>query len=364
MNEPGGRLVLVTGAGRSGTSTVAGALHHLGLHVPQPVLEANESNPMGFFEPVWSLRFHKRLMRRAVIEQTDGRPGAADQMAAAVTDADRAGLQEWLRGLRSHADQVVVKDPRSVWLPALWEESAIEVGLTTGFLTMVRHPAEVLGSRATYYRSNRPGMSDRQFALMNLCGWVNGNLTVERRTRGRARVLLTYDGLVADWRAGMTTVRDTFDLRLGDDLDPGHRHPVDDFVNPSLRRHRPGWDGLDVPADLQQLAEGVHTAMCALAASRGARDPQAESDLDRLGDDYAAMIDTAEALAHDAQVSAARRARRAALAEERPKVRAAQRRASELEQALARRPVDRLRSVLGRLRDGARRRTAPRRAAG
>ena len=57
--------MLVTGAGRSGTSTAAGALHMLGFHLPRPVLHANESNPKGFFESRWPVRFHRRLMERA-----------------------------------------------------------------------------------------------------------------------------------------------------------------------------------------------------------------------------------------------------------------------------------------------------------
>ncbi len=57
-------LLLVTGTGRSGTSTMSGTLHHLGLHVPGPYLGANESNPKGFYESRWSVRFHNDLCRR------------------------------------------------------------------------------------------------------------------------------------------------------------------------------------------------------------------------------------------------------------------------------------------------------------
>ena len=58
------KLVLITGTGRSGTSTIAGTLHHLGLHVPGPHLGANESNPKGFFESSWAVAFHKRIPAR------------------------------------------------------------------------------------------------------------------------------------------------------------------------------------------------------------------------------------------------------------------------------------------------------------
>ena len=61
----GGVLVLVTGTGRSGTSTISGTLHHLGLAVPGPFLGANKSNPKGFFESTWAVEFHQKIARAA-----------------------------------------------------------------------------------------------------------------------------------------------------------------------------------------------------------------------------------------------------------------------------------------------------------
>ena len=55
------------------------------LHVPLPVIKPNESNPMGFFESTWPVKFHRRLLERAFVEQTDGRP-LAQELAAAVVD--------------------------------------------------------------------------------------------------------------------------------------------------------------------------------------------------------------------------------------------------------------------------------------
>jgi hypothetical protein len=297
-----GRLVLVTGAGRSGTSTIAGALHHLGLHVPLPVIKPNESNPMGFFESTWPLRFHRRIMERAFVEQTDGRPEAQQLMADAVDDETRAELRTWLADVALVEPQVVVKDPRSVWVPWLWKETAGELGYAVGFLTMLRHPAEVLGSRSTYYRGYRPGMTDWQFSVMNLCGWVNGNLVVERQTRDEPRVVLRYNDLLDDWRACLGRVRDTFDLSLGDDLDPGHHHEVDDFIDPGLRRHEPSWDGWDLPPELVAIAQDVYDAMSVLAGS-GGHDAQAEGSLDAAGARYEDLVRVSQAIAHDTALS-------------------------------------------------------------
>jgi len=179
-------MVLVTGASRSGTSTIAGVLNHLGLDVPQPVLQPNHSNPHGFFESTWPVHFHNRLIRRALITLTDARPEAFEMMAAAVTDENRASLGRWISRLFGETSQVVVKDPRSAWLPQMWEQAADGLGVDLGFLTMVRHPAEVVGSRSTYYGGGQDGTDAWMFRVRNLCYWINGNLGVERQTRDRA----------------------------------------------------------------------------------------------------------------------------------------------------------------------------------
>ena len=70
------RVVFVVGSGRSGTSTMAGALQTLGMHVPQPEVAADETNPKGFGEPQWVVDFHNELLRRCNVQVSDARPSA------------------------------------------------------------------------------------------------------------------------------------------------------------------------------------------------------------------------------------------------------------------------------------------------
>ena len=84
--------VLVTGSMRSGTSSLAGSLKILGLHVPQPEVPASPRNPKGHFEPHWVIRFHKRLLREALTRPSDGSPQAQERIAEAVR-AGRPGAR-------------------------------------------------------------------------------------------------------------------------------------------------------------------------------------------------------------------------------------------------------------------------------
>lgn len=296
--EPtGGHLVLVTGAGRSGTSTVAGTLHHLGLHVPLPVLKTNESNPRGFFESTWPLWFHRRILDAADVEQVDGRPGARALMHDAADQAVQDELVEWLRGVTAEASQVVVKDPRASWVPHLWIRAAATVGWSIGFVTMLRHPAEVLGSRSTYYGRNRHGHAqERAFAVQNLAGWVNQTINTEQLTRGRARTWIRYDDLLEDWRGQMAAVRTATGIEFNHSLEADDPHPVDDFIDPGLRRHQGGFEEFDLPRPLTDLAEELWAAGN-LLADRGGSDAEAERRFDAAADAYASLYDDSAAIA-------------------------------------------------------------------
>jgi hypothetical protein len=101
-------LVLITGTGRSGTSTMSGTFDQLGLHVPGPYLGANRSNPKGFFESTWAVTFHRQITSGAGINDFDGRPDAFDLAQGAVTDQLRTELREFLTRESADHEQVVI----------------------------------------------------------------------------------------------------------------------------------------------------------------------------------------------------------------------------------------------------------------
>ena len=295
------QLVLVTGAGRSGTSTMAGALHMLGFHLPRPVLQANASNPKGFFESRWPVRFHRRLLERAVVEQTDGRPVAESLVAGQVDEAVRAELKGWLAKQFDQSSQVMVKDPRAAWVPGLWAEVAASLDAQTAYVTMLRHPAEVVRSRESHYHQNRPYMDDVGFAVMSLAGWVNANLTLERLTRGQPRAFVRYDDLRADWRSALHPLRDDLGLRLGHSLDASPHPEVDAFIEPGLNRHQGSFADLGLPAPLVEIAD----ELWALLDAGGPAE-----ELDEVAERYAALYRQSQAIAVDAATAHARVERR------------------------------------------------------
>ena len=52
--------------------------------MPQPEVEASETNPRGFYEPQWVIDFHKRHLKELALFNIDSRPAAVELVARHV----------------------------------------------------------------------------------------------------------------------------------------------------------------------------------------------------------------------------------------------------------------------------------------
>ena len=68
------KVLLVAGAGRSGTSTLAGIVSRLGMHVPLPEVPPDDSNPRGFSEPQWVVDVHDEWLAESLVQVSDALP--------------------------------------------------------------------------------------------------------------------------------------------------------------------------------------------------------------------------------------------------------------------------------------------------
>jgi len=323
------RLILVVGVGRSGTSLLAGILGQLGCHIPQPEVQADDTNPRGFGEPRWAVDFHTRLLRERRVTVNDARPAAwAITARAAEVPAVRTELREWLGGQLGEADVIVVKDPRTVWFLPLWTRCADDLGAATSFVTMLRHPAEIVSSARKSYGTWQSEAS-RTAACLNVM------LETEHATRGAQRAFVRYEDLLADWPREVRRVGAALELPA---LAAAHRTPeIDAFVDPGLHRSRTRWDELDVPDRLRDLAEDVWDRVQRLTGT-----PEVAAGLDEARAAYAALYAEAESIAQSSITAAKPRRRRAAEPPASLRVRLARR--------IPLRYRRRLRSAIGRLR--------------
>ena len=284
------RIVFVAGSGRSGTSLMSGILKNLGLHVPEPEVSADQTNPKGFGEPQWVVDFHDTLLRRVNVHPGDGRPGAwFDAGRAGMFEPNRSELTDWLRGQFEEADSLVIKDPRISWFLSLWRVAAVRAGATTSTITMLRPPAEVVGSKNTYYGGRLDDVS-------RLAGWTNVMLFTERATRSSRRGFVRYHDLLSDWTSTVVRMGEELELPEITNAETAMMQEVHAFVDPQLRRVKHTWDDLSVPENLRELAQGTWEQLN-LLAEPGGDVPGVHGKLDELRRAYGDLYAEAEALA-------------------------------------------------------------------
>jgi hypothetical protein len=205
----------------------------------------------------------------------------------------------------------VVKDPRLSWFLSLWRVAAIRTGATPVFATMLRPPAEVVGSKQTYY-ANRLGSAHLA------ASWLNMLLHTERGTResiggadGGARVFVRYADLLDDWTKTVMRVGEELQLQHvlhanSEAIRDGHR-----FVDPSLRRMTQSLDDLNLPSRLHELTAETWTELNKLAEP-GGDTADVHTALDQLREAYVDLYAEAEAITRSSVVAAEQRTKRQA----------------------------------------------------
>ncbi|KRF01300.1 hypothetical protein ASG88_07300 [Nocardioides sp. Soil777] len=294
------KVLFVAGAGRSGTSTMAGITSLLGMHVPLPEVPADASNPRGFSEPQWVVDLHDRLLKEAGVQVSDSRPNAWFETGRISTrEPARIRVAEWLEPHFDVHPELVVKDPRLSWFIGLWRVAAIRTGATPVFATMLRPPAEVVGSKQKYY-ANKLGASHLA------ASWLNMLLHTERATRenaGGARVFVRYEDLLTDWVKTTMHVGRSLDLQTiihtrSDQIREVHR-----FIDPNLRRVTQSLDDLGLPPRLHELTATTWEELNKLAEPDGDT-TDVHATLDELRDAYTDLYEEAEAISKSSVVAA------------------------------------------------------------
>ena len=301
------KVLFVAGAGRSGTSTMAGLMRIMGLHVPQPEVVADETNPKGFGEPRWVVDHHDRLLKEALVQVSDSRPEAWFETGRVATrEHERILTAEWLESHFQVSTELVVKDPRLAWFIGLWRVAAVRVGATPVFATMLRAPSEVVGSKQTYY-ANRLGSAHLA------ASWLNMMLHTERGTRESVadggRVFVRYGDLLDDWVKTSMHVAETLQLQHvlhadSEQIREGHR-----FVDPGLRRMSQTLEDLGLPRQLHELTAATWEELNKLA-DPGGDTPEVHGTLDQLREAYVDLYEESAAISRSSVVAAEQRLKR------------------------------------------------------
>ena len=175
---------------------------------------------------------------------------------------------------------------------------------------MLRPPAEVVGSKQTYY-ANKLGS-----AHLVAC-WLNMMLHTERATResgaerasGGGRVFVRYGDLLDDWVKTTMHVAETLQLQHvlhcdSEQIRDGHR-----FVDPGLRRMQQTLDDLELPTRLHELTAATWEELNKLADA-GGDTAAVHATLDELREAYVDLYEESAAISRSSVVATEQRLKR------------------------------------------------------
>ena len=263
-------VILIAGYYRSGTSALAGALQRLGVVLHNDA-EANEHNPLGFYEIPELIELDIDIFKHLGVEWTDLR-GLPDQWW------ERADIARFLTRL----DEVLrrrfkgealwgLKHPHLCRLFPLYERAVIQAGHKPHVIHMCRAPWTVAASQ------QRKNNLARAHAVLL---WLTYLISAEKAARALPRSWLTYQELLADPAAEIARLEGDLGLTLA--RAPDGLAQARNFLTSQLNRSEPvASAGLFAP--LQSLAEDVWHAVQARDAAPAAWDGFAARCADIVG---------------------------------------------------------------------------------
>ena len=222
------QMILVLGAHRSGTSTLAGLLSHLGVDFSDWLIPPGPDNPKGFFEheEIWQLDHD--LLHVLGSDWDDPGPLPDGWHTRAETHATQARLKTILKRDYARSSLVGIKDPRMCRLMPLWRPLVEQAGFSLKVILAVRPPPQVVSSL-----QKRDGTDLQQGAGM----WLRYMLEAEAATRDLPRAVVSYDSLIDDWRTQARHIATALDLSWPRAIDAAAAQ-VDAFIEPGLRHQR------------------------------------------------------------------------------------------------------------------------------
>ena len=184
-----GRLFVVLGMHRSGTSTVTRALKILGVSAGESLIPVGPDNPKGFFEDAEINALNIRMMS-LVSQEWDSLAPFTDDHVTLLKNAGFVEQAQTLLSARLEAHPMyVLKDPRIAKLMPFWADVFASMVAPTFYVLTIRNPRSVKDS----LRERNHLIGQKSYLM-----WLEYVISSLEYTAGSSRMLINFDDLVAD----------------------------------------------------------------------------------------------------------------------------------------------------------------------
>src|SRR6478672_6650359 len=224
------RVVVVLGAGRSGTSTITRGLQALGVELGDQLRPGGGKNPLGFFEDEGLLQLNKRLrttlgLRADSVSLIQPRQW---QMPAVQMLAREA--QETIRRRFGLYALPGYKFAGTLRMLPFWRTVFQALDLDVRYVMAVRNPISVARSRAQL--NPRRGVQEKSDLE-----WLVNVVPYFRAVRECPFVVVDYDLVMADAVRQLERIATTLDIPLTAATTAGIQEYANQFLHGNLRHH-------------------------------------------------------------------------------------------------------------------------------
>jgi GT2 family glycosyltransferase/glycosyltransferase involved in cell wall biosynthesis len=270
--------ILVLGMHRSGTSALTRVLSLLGAALPRHVMGAGDGNAAGHWEPARLVAFHDRMLGELDSAWHDWRPLDLETFAPERIRGIKAEIRQIVAEEFDEEPLFIIKDPRICRFAQIFMEALEGAGIGVVPVITLRNPLEVSASLQKREAMWPTGYSEADAALL----WLTHVLEAEIATRGRDRVIVTYDDLMSDWRKVASVITEYAGIEFTIEEDKA-APVIDGFLDNNLRRHAHAADEVPLDPVSRGWVNEAFQAMMALSANPACVEAQAV--IDRLDSD-------------------------------------------------------------------------------
>jgi hypothetical protein len=255
--------LIILGMHRSGTSLLTGLLGQVGVRMGRSLYAPQKGvNEKGFWEHEDIVDTHDELLLHLRSQWDDLLPLKDKWWEDEAVQPYVARLQSFVKRDFSEAAVWALKDPRMCRLLPLWIPIFEVRQIRPVFICMNRNPFEVIASLQKRDRFSR----EKALVL-----WLSHTLSAESYSRGRSRIFIDFDQVVADPVRVLQTIEQETGIAFPISVNQANEK-IGRFVSPDLRHHKvdkTSAGAIRYEQGLEGMAYELYSALSEKAAESG-----------------------------------------------------------------------------------------------
>ena len=254
---------------RSGTSSLAGSLVHLGGAAPLHLMPPGADNERGYWESNLIVPLNEELLEAGQSDWADWRRFNPDLIDPQTLEVLRRRAKAALLVEFGVAPMPIVKDPRVCRLFGFWSSAIEELGWSIRVVLPLRAPLEVALSL-----NKRDRIPLSQGCLI----WLRHVLDAERETRATPRAFVDWSEFLIDRRGALERIGRQLELDWPRRSEEALAE-IDEFVTPDQRHQSVTDADLEVHPAISSIMREAYAALADLI-----HDPTSKPVQTRLDD--------------------------------------------------------------------------------